>query len=561
MGWIDAPLDDRARRLATLVLRKHYEMEFYGTKVSGMCYCTPHSAIENILTGLDNGEREGDFRPGLYWQQEGEVPHPHSDGALDDMCNHPRLEHLQGVSLIGVVNDEVAFVASIASQINSMPTIFNPLSVRSLDWGQCMTDECHHGKDGMAWVGYGRTMCPRCGRYICPICAIPRYDEFRNRYGCAHCMEDKPYANSEEAERILGREQEPLQAPPAPMPDAPQADARPPVGAEEPLVLPAGARARAAAAMREQWLIIEEGTDEHEQYDDEEVEQDEDDVYDDEPEGGDEDMETEEEHRALRGPTAGRFGKTVLLGAGITGSWAFAALVRLSERVIVFDDDEVDVENYNGLWPHLNLDDPMPQPKVYALTEQSHRDAAELYSVRVTDDPEAFQIQIPTETDLLVLCPDNAPARKLAVEQLGEAHARVLDIRATPAGIVMYAFWNDNRAMKKAWMITLEGYPAAQPCGHHDAVPILAGLTALHAVGWWAFADAPEGIFQFSYDPHGYPDEEPIRKEVNATDAEREATPGQAHRRVPARTRRRVRRRRVAEPTDGGTTVRPIEQA
>jgi len=180
------------------------------------------------------------------------------------------------------------------------------------------------------------------------------------------------------------------------------------------------------------------------------------------------------------------------VGCGITGSWVLPVLVRACKSVAVFDDDIIDPTNLHGLW-HLPKG-----PKAAGVVERRFRNRISVHPKRILrpgDFRHAF--------DLVVLCPDNAPARQLVGRILAKRITRkltkVLDVRATPGGLVVWSIGNRNSWA--GWMKSLKGYPLAMPCDHHDNVPIEAGATATGFVAWWLSHGMPEGIWNRTYGP------------------------------------------------------------
>lgn len=193
-------------------------------------------------------------------------------------------------------------------------------------------------------------------------------------------------------------------------------------------------------------------------------------------------------HRCVRlraDPSFERFGHTVLVGCGVTGSWTLPVLARWSRLVTVFDPDVVDNATVSGFWPHARGQARMS--KVAAAVEERYRDRVIGIRRRFTK-----YTQVPSPS-LLVLACDSARARLQAVRNpyLPE-NVTVIDLRVTQDQLVSWVFLRGS-LLSRTWRESLKGYPVGVfRCGDHDRVPVAAGTLAAAFVTSLFSTDAPQ---------------------------------------------------------------------
>jgi hypothetical protein len=210
-----------------------------------------------------------------------------------------------------------------------------------------------------------------------------------------------------------------------------------------------------------------------------------------------EDEEDEDEEGLVEpAPTTGRIFNAILVGAGVTGSWVYPVLVRHVRHLVkVYDPDTVSPDNPHGLWADYRPG----RQKAHTLLGGAHCTVG--YAMRYTGRADG--------ADVLVLCPDNAQARLSAVPT-DDVGRRVLDIRATPGGLTIWAF-KVGEPLEETWRQSLQGYEGRERCGEgegHDNVPMEAGTLAAAFTAWWLGRGMPEGVWTIPYGFQGMTERE-----------------------------------------------------
>lgn len=214
----------------------------------------------------------------------------------------------------------------------------------------------------------------------------------------------------------------------------------------------------------------------------------------DEPEDGpaEDDPEALPDWRDRREDSAPRLASAVgtcfLVGCGVTGSWVAPVLMRSVQRLTILDPDVVDERSPHGLW----MTGQGPKLQGVPFGRYSVRGLTLMYRGQQA------------RADLFVLCPDSAQAR-MALDGNEADVKQVLDIRATPTGLTVWAMEDGSQDETwRAWRQSLQGYVAPEAC-HHDNVPIKAGTLAAAFVAWWMTSGRPSGLWNIPYGYEGMP--------------------------------------------------------
>ena len=195
--------------------------------------------------------------------------------------------------------------------------------------------------------------------------------------------------------------------------------------------------------------------------------------------------------RARSLPTTARFGTSLLVGCGVTGSWSLPVISRVSGLVFVFDRDTVDLSNSNGRWSAARS----RSRKITAAVEPRFRDATML-------SPRDFTWSAPLPPiDLVVLAPDSARARlQILNNQAITTGTWIVDFRVADGQLNVWCLRRGS-APVTAWRGDLESYGNELNRCAHDNVSIVTGVMASAFLSWWATRDPlVEGIWTLPLD-------------------------------------------------------------